>query len=200
MTEKLEVYQDMAIHGPIAKRPELREALITAAVDPWRVDLERSAEVASNAVTSEDVVLFRRDAGQDHPAAGLTLWGTEDGYYVPNIVPLETGSLTFAQYNAVLTDFGHPIGCFDETLCNLNQCPIGIDFSVRTRIGASGQTPKLFGTVCVARSGPGDGKRFRRFRKACGPRRLEVQFQIARPHETEHVFPLQRPLPDLLGE
>lgn len=105
MTDKLEVFQDMAIHGPIEKRPELRQALIAAAIDPWRVDLERSAELARNAVTSEDVVLFRRDAGQDHPAAGLTLWGTEDGYYVPNIVPLETGSLTFAQYNAVLEDF-----------------------------------------------------------------------------------------------
>lgn len=105
MADKLEVFQDMAIRGPIEKRPELREALIAAAIEPWRVDLERSAEVARNAVTSEDVVLFRRDAGQDHPAAGLTLWGTEDGYFVPNIVPLEGGSLTFAQYNAVLTDF-----------------------------------------------------------------------------------------------
>jgi hypothetical protein len=105
MTDKLEVFQDMAICGPIAKRPELREALIAAAVDPWRVDLERSAEVARNAVTSEDVVLFRRDAGQEHPAAGLTLWGNENGYYVPNIVPLEMGSLTFSQYNAVLADF-----------------------------------------------------------------------------------------------
>ncbi|CEJ14706.1 hypothetical protein BN1110_05041 [bacterium YEK0313] len=95
----------MAIRGPIAKRPELREALIAAAIEPWRVDLERSAEVAHNARASGDVVLFRRDAGQDHPAAGLTLWGTEDGYYVPNIVPLEIGRLTFAQYNAVLADF-----------------------------------------------------------------------------------------------
>ena len=56
-------------------------------------------------MTSEDVILFRRDAGQNHPAAGLTLWGNGDGYYVPNIVPLETGSLTFTQYNAVLADF-----------------------------------------------------------------------------------------------
>lgn len=52
MTGKLEVFQDMAIRGPIAKRRELREALIAAAVDPWQVDLERSAEVARNAVTS----------------------------------------------------------------------------------------------------------------------------------------------------
>lgn len=105
MTDKLEVFQDMAIHGPIAKRPELREALIAAAIAPWRVDLERSAEVVRNAVTSEDVILFRRDAGQNHPAVGLTLWGNGDGYYVPNIVPLEMSSLTFAQYNAVLADF-----------------------------------------------------------------------------------------------
>lgn len=105
MTAKLEVFQDMAIRGPIAKRHELREALIAAAIDPWRVDLERSAEVARNAVTSEDVVLFRRNVDQDHPAAGLTLWGTKDGYYVPNIVPLDVKSLTFAQYNAVLADF-----------------------------------------------------------------------------------------------
>jgi hypothetical protein len=27
MTDNLEVFQDMAVHGPIAKRPELREAL-----------------------------------------------------------------------------------------------------------------------------------------------------------------------------
>jgi hypothetical protein len=105
MTEQIEVFQDMAIHGPRKKRPDLREALIAAAVDPWRVDIERSAEVTRNSVTSEDVVLFRCNAGKDHPAAGLTLWGTEDGYYVPNVVPLESGSLTFAQYNAILMDF-----------------------------------------------------------------------------------------------
>lgn len=105
MTDKLEVFQDMNIRGPIAKRSKLREALITAAIDPWRVDLERSAEVARNAATSEDVVLFRRDAGLNYPAAGLTLWGTVDGYYVPNIVPLEVGNLSFTQYNAVLADF-----------------------------------------------------------------------------------------------
>lgn len=105
MADKIEVFQDMAMRGPITKRPELRDALIAAAVDPWRVDIERSAEIARNAVTSEDVILFRREAGEDYPAAGLTLWGTEDGYYVPNIVPLEIGNLTYSQYNAILADF-----------------------------------------------------------------------------------------------
>ena len=105
VAEKLEVFQDMAIHGPIDKRPELREGLIAAAVGSWRVDLKRTEEVAHNTVPLEDVVLFQRDADNDHPAVGLTLWGTEDGYYVPNIVPLEKGSLSFAQYNALLKDF-----------------------------------------------------------------------------------------------
>lgn len=104
MVEKIEVFQDMAMRGPITKRPELRAALVEAAVAPWRADLERSAEVA-RAMTSEDVILFRRDEGEDYPAAGLTLWGTAEGYYVPNIVPSETGNLTYAQYNAILGDF-----------------------------------------------------------------------------------------------
>ncbi|GGZ32879.1 hypothetical protein [Asticcacaulis endophyticus] len=105
MTEKLEVFQDMTIRGPTPNKPALRAALVAAAVDPWSIDLERSAAVARDAVTSDDVVLFRRDADQDHPGAGLTLWGTQDGYYVPNIIPLEMGSLSFTQYNAVLMDF-----------------------------------------------------------------------------------------------
>lgn len=105
MAEEIEVFQDMALQGPIAKRPDLRAALVAAAIAPWQVDLEKSADVAHNAVTSEDVLLFRCESSNDHPAAGLTLWGTDDGYYVPNIVPLTTGSLTYSEYNAVLADF-----------------------------------------------------------------------------------------------
>ncbi len=105
MADKIEVFQDMAMRGPITKRPQLREALIAAAVGPWQADLKRSAEIARNAVIPEDVIVFRREASKNYPAAGLTLWGTGDGYYVPNIVPVEMGSLTYAQYNAILADF-----------------------------------------------------------------------------------------------
>lgn len=105
MTDDIEMYRDLALRGPADQRPALRQALIAAAQGPWRVDLERSEEVARNAVTSDDVVLFRREASEKLPAAGLTLWGNDEGYYVPNIVPLEVGSLTFRQYNAVLADF-----------------------------------------------------------------------------------------------
>ncbi len=103
--KKIEVFQDMAIRGSITKRSELRAALIAAAVKLWQADLERSAEMARETVMSKDVILFRREAGEDHPAAGLTLWETVDGYNVSNIFPSEVGQLTYAQYNAILTDF-----------------------------------------------------------------------------------------------
>ena len=105
MTDDIEVYQDLNLDGPLSRRAELRAALIEAAVSPWRVDLERSAEVLRNAVTTDDVVLFRRDKSNLFPEAGLTLWAIETGYYVPNITPLKVGELTYGQYNAILEEF-----------------------------------------------------------------------------------------------
>ncbi|MBB3917711.1 hypothetical protein [Rhizobium fabae] len=102
MAVEMEVFRDMSLHGPRAKRDELRAALMSAASGNWSVDLERSEEMKRSALTDEDVVLFRY---QGDPAAGLTLWGTEDGYYVPNVVPLTFGSLTITEYNEVLQDF-----------------------------------------------------------------------------------------------
>lgn len=105
MAEKIDVFQDMKIKGPIDRRTDLRSELIKLATAPWRIDLEKSAEVARYSGASNDVLLFRCEASNDHPSAGLTLWGTDDGYYVPNIVPMQNGNLTFSEYNAVLTSF-----------------------------------------------------------------------------------------------
>lgn len=105
MTKKIEVFQDMEIIAPVKLRNELRDALITASVVPWSIDLDRMANAKKNSIISEDVILFKRESDAKLPAAGLTLWGTEKGYYVPNIVPLETGKLTYTQYNTILDDF-----------------------------------------------------------------------------------------------
>ncbi|SCX21310.1 hypothetical protein DSM25558_2898 [Agrobacterium sp. DSM 25558] len=105
MAAEIEVFRDMSLHGPSERRAKLREALIAAASGDWDVDLERSAEVKSSAVTDADVVLFRCAGNNEHPAAGLTLWETQEGYYVPNVVPLEFGSLTKREYNAILQEF-----------------------------------------------------------------------------------------------
>jgi hypothetical protein len=105
MADAIEVFRDLTLYGPIGRRPELRAALIAEAKAPWLPDLERAAEAARNGLIAEDVLLFQRGGDADLPPAGLTLLANDDGYYVPNIVPLEVGSLTYAQYNAILADF-----------------------------------------------------------------------------------------------
>lgn len=105
MSKTLEVFRDLYLRGPREKRKSLRAGLLNAATGRWSVDLERSSEIAKGAITTDDVLLFRTQATEVYPEAGLTLWEHEEGYYVPNIVPLETGQLTHAQYNAILEDF-----------------------------------------------------------------------------------------------
>ena len=105
MADGIEMFRDMSLIVPPGATATLRTALIEAAVAPWRFDAERAEEIRRNAVSSEDVLLFRHDASDQLPAAGLTLWGRDGGYYVPNIVPLEARSLSYSDYNAILTDF-----------------------------------------------------------------------------------------------
>lgn len=105
MADGIEMFRDMSLIVTPGATAALRSALIEAAVAPWRFDAERAQEIMRNAVSSEDVLLFRRDASDQLPAAGLTLWGKDGGYYVPNIVPLEARSLSYSEYNAILTDF-----------------------------------------------------------------------------------------------
>lgn len=105
MADAIEVFRDLTLRGPVGRRPELREALIAEAKAPWQPDLERTADAAQHGLIAEDVLLFQRGGDADLPPAGLTLLANHDGYYVPNIVPLEVGELTYTQYNAILADF-----------------------------------------------------------------------------------------------
>ena len=104
VTGSVEVFRDLYLRGPITRRSDLSQALIAAAKDPWYYDRDRSAAIARNA-TDADILAFGRKASDDLRAAGLTLWSQEDGYYVPNIVPTETGTFSIAQYNAILANF-----------------------------------------------------------------------------------------------
>lgn len=104
MAKSIEVFRDLYLRGPIAQRPDLSQALIEAADDPWYYDADRSAAIRRNAPDA-DILVFGRKASNELRAAGLTLWSQADGYYVPNIVPTEFGSLGIAQYNAILADF-----------------------------------------------------------------------------------------------
>ncbi len=49
---------------------------------------------------------FRRKQDSSLPGAGLSIFHKEGNtWYVPNIVPIESGQLTFEQYNELLTEF-----------------------------------------------------------------------------------------------
>ena len=105
MTDSIEVFQDLNLRGPKEHRVALRDALIASTAHPWSVDLARSEEFARNSTSSTEVLAFRRESADGLPAASLSLWGTDDGYYVPNIVPAGYGKLNYGQYNAILKDF-----------------------------------------------------------------------------------------------
>lgn len=105
MANGIEMFRDMSLTVPAGMAADFRTALIESAAAPWHFDAKRAEEIRRNAVSSEDVLLFRHDATDQLPAAGLTLWGRDGGYYVPNIVPLATRELSFTEYNSILTDF-----------------------------------------------------------------------------------------------
>jgi hypothetical protein len=85
-------------------RPDLRQALIAAAEDPWNYDSDRSAALVRTA-TEDEILVFSRKATDDLHAAFVALCSRGDGYYVSNIVPIDVTELGIAQYNAILTDF-----------------------------------------------------------------------------------------------
>lgn len=101
----LEVFQDLLLRGPREDRGKLRDALIAAAVLPWRHAFDKEADISLHATDDEDVVVFERSEGDGLVAAGLVLWSTADGYQITNIVPLELNSLSYSAYNAILQDF-----------------------------------------------------------------------------------------------
>jgi hypothetical protein len=105
MTDSIEVFQDLNLRGPKERRMALRDELVASTAHPWSVNLARSEEFARNSVSSTEVLSFRREPADGLPAASLSLWGTDDGYYVPNVVPVESGKLSYRQYNAILKDF-----------------------------------------------------------------------------------------------
>jgi hypothetical protein len=104
MPKSVEVFRDLYLRGPLARRADLRHALIAAAQDPWHFDSDRAAAIGRSS-SDDDILAFGRKAADGLRAAGLTLWSRDDGYYVPNIAPVEPGELGVAQYNKILADF-----------------------------------------------------------------------------------------------
>lgn len=103
--DTIEVFQDLSVSVPDNARAAFRDDLIASTEPPWTVDLKRSAEIAGNNVSTRDLLVFTRAAGGELPPAFLTLWANDDGYYVPNIVPVDRSELTRQQYNGIIEEF-----------------------------------------------------------------------------------------------
>ncbi len=104
----LDVFRDLNLRGPASGREFLRQAIIDAAVAPWRhaADKESLAPLSDG----EELLCLEREAGDGLEAAGVALWRQADGYEVVNIMPLSVKELDPTAYNAILQDFLDRIG------------------------------------------------------------------------------------------
>lgn len=109
MADSIDVFSDLVLHIPFNERDSAAAQLKAAARDPWSFDGERSEEMRRNAVGDRRVLAFTRAPTGTLPAASLSLWSHDQGFYVPNVVPLEAREFTHAQYNAVLGDFADQV-------------------------------------------------------------------------------------------
>lgn len=100
----MEVYKELAIRGDERKLDEFIETVSSRLAPGWSRD--RESETRMERLSPRDrQYVFRRAPAADSPAASLFMVRRPESLQVTNVVPQETGSLTKAQYNAILDDF-----------------------------------------------------------------------------------------------
>ena len=99
-------FKDLDITGPDRQLLALVETISTNLPDDWRRDPEAEARLAEVAREGKDAgFAFSRDAKDGHPRIGLFLARERGRLHVPNIVPLDAGELSMAEYNRILDEF-----------------------------------------------------------------------------------------------
>jgi len=106
---KLQVFQDFHLNVTPEQRTALRQAIMSALSEPWSHTLEAEQTMTKFSGTDDDVMVFQKKESKDSPAANLFLWSTADGYKITNIVPTDTNSLDYADYNAIVQNFATKI-------------------------------------------------------------------------------------------
>jgi len=103
----IDVFQDLTLR--LGSRPlkEVHDALVAQTAKPWRHAPER--ETHDSLHTEAEFFAFEREEDGDSPNVGLVLWKEPDCLHVTNIVPIQTGQLSYRQYNAALRDFSNRI-------------------------------------------------------------------------------------------
>ena len=100
----LEVHKELVIHGDGRRLDEFIEALSDRPEPAWSRDRESETRMECLSPRERQYV-FKCAAEADRPAVSLFMVRRPDALQVTNVVPQQTGSLTRAQYNAVLGEF-----------------------------------------------------------------------------------------------
>jgi hypothetical protein len=96
----LPVFRDLTLNGAGPRLDDLADAIVARLREPWIRDQQVEAEGFG------DYRVFRRDPNGDRPGLRLFLSANSTGdVYVSNILPMERGRLTMAEYNEALTEF-----------------------------------------------------------------------------------------------
>lgn len=91
----------------------------------------RSEDKENNVLGVGKIYAFKREKDNKLPSAGLSLFPKDKNisWYVPNVVPLEYGQLSYVEYNGILTEFF-------EDLVN----PIASELGIRAEITSGAVT------------------------------------------------------------
>ncbi|CAK0779082.1 conserved hypothetical protein [uncultured Gammaproteobacteria bacterium] len=99
-------FKDMEVVGPDDKLLALVEKITAEAPPNWTRDaVAESRLVDLGGEGKESGFAFVRDAQDGCPKSGVFLARDAGRLYIPNIVPCESGQLSFDQYNSILDEF-----------------------------------------------------------------------------------------------
>ena len=103
----MEIYRDLFIHCGREQFDVLMASVEHALPNGWRRDQEAEGRLRSLALSSEHPsYCFSCTAVAGRPAALVSLMERDAGrFYVPNVVPHQTGQLTYKEYNGILAEF-----------------------------------------------------------------------------------------------
>ena len=99
----MKTFQDLYIHLNGYDMEALAELFTQQCNGFWKRAIEREKDAIS---LGEKAYCFEHSEGDGLRNAGLTLFEkTHDVWYVPNIVPIESGQLSYDEYNDLLNNF-----------------------------------------------------------------------------------------------
>lgn len=105
----ISVFQDLRLLRGPHSLDRLRSEVLEHIVTPWRHAKDRENAASDIGLQANECLFFERHENDGLPAVGLVFWREADGYHVSNIIPIESGRLSYAQYNAALQEFARCI-------------------------------------------------------------------------------------------